>query len=299
MDSSSKKTADNDRQGLEMDRDERIIELEKEISDLQKENQELIQKLLIENVTSEVIKKVNSHLNEIISIAQKIGTTLLVITGLVGVGGILGLYSAMEGKAKETVESYLKGNNNEAMKTMIDKNIVPKVVDSIINDPKIAKEITQKVAEYLPTQPGFISNIAPEIAKNDIFVKKLVPQLVQPLRNSQEFQAGIQTSIIMGPSTSPETKYYVVTGSSFTKRDVESDKDEIAREKVQLSSKICISNSQPPAYLMVVAPQENQDFQLDLNTAKKTLELANTVPLFKQNGAYFIAIKDDLFFECR
>ena len=166
MDSSSKKTADNDRQGLEMDRDERIIELEKEISDLQKENQELIQKLLIENVTSEVIKKVNSHLNEIISIAQKIGTTLLVITGLVGVGGILGLYSAMEGKAKETVESYLKGNNNEAMKTMIGKNIVPKVVDSIINDPKIAKEITQKVAEYLPTQPGFISNIAPEIAKN-------------------------------------------------------------------------------------------------------------------------------------
>jgi hypothetical protein len=49
---------------------------------------------------------------------------------------------------------------------------------------------------------------------------------------------------------------------------------------------------------MVVAPQENQDFQLDLNTAKKTLELANTVPLFKQNGAYFIAIKDDLFFQC-
>jgi hypothetical protein len=42
MDSSSKKTADNDRQGLEMDRDERIIELEKEISDLQKENQELM-----------------------------------------------------------------------------------------------------------------------------------------------------------------------------------------------------------------------------------------------------------------
>lgn len=296
MDSSSQKTADNDRQGLEMDRDERIIELEKEISDLQKENQELIQKLLIENVTSEVIKKVNSHLNEIISIAQKIGTTLLVITGLVGVGGILGLYSAMEGKAKETVESYLKGNNNEAMKTMIDKNIVPKVVDSIINDPKIAKEITQKVAEYLPTQPGFISNIAPEIAKNDIFVKKLVPQLVQPLRNSQEFQAGIQTSIIMGPGTSPETKYYVVTGSSFTRDEVEPDKK--TATNVKLSSKICISNSQPPAYLMVVAPPENQDFQLDLNTAKKTLELANTVPLFKQNGAYFIAIKDDLFFKC-
>jgi hypothetical protein len=296
MDSSSKKTADNDRQGLEMDRDERIIELEKEISDLQKENQELIQKLLIENVTSEVIKKVNSHLNEIISIAQKIGTTLLVITGLVGVGGILGLYSAMEGKAKETVESYLKGNNNEAMKTMIDKNIVPKVVDSIINDPKIAKEITQKVAEYLPTQPGFISNIAPEIAKNDIFVKKLVPQLVQPLRNSQEFQAGIQTSIIMGPGTSPETKYYVVTGSSFTRDEVEPDEKEA--RNVKLSSKICTSNSKPPAYLMVVAPPENQDFQLDLNTAKKTLELANTVPLFKQNGAYFIAIKDDLFFKC-
>lgn len=297
MDSSSKKTADNDRQGLEMDRDERIIELEKEISDLQKENQELIQKLLIENVTSEGIKKINSHLNEIISIAQKIGTTLLVITGLAGLGGFWGIYSAIEGKAKETVESYLKGNNNEAMKTMIDKNIVPEVVGSIINNPKTAKEITQKVAEYLPTQPGFISNIAPEIAKNDIFVKKLVPQLVQPLRNSQEFQAGIQTSIIMGPSTSPETKYYVVTGSSFTKNIVESDK-EIARN-VKLSSKICISNSQPPAYLMVVAPQENQDFQLDLNTAKKTLELANTVPLFKQNGAYFIAIKDDLFFECR
>ena len=292
MDSSSKKTADNDRQGLEMDRDERILELEKEISDLQKENQELIQKLLIENVTSEGIKKINSYLNEIISIAQKIGTTLLVITGLAGLGGFWGIYSAMEGKAKETVESYLKGNNNEAMKTMIDKNIVPKVVDSIINDPKIAKEITQKVAEYLPTQPGFISNIAPEIAKNDIFVKKLVPQL----RNSQEFQAGIQTSIIMGPGTSPETKYYVVTGSSFTRDKVESDK-EIARN-VKLSSKICISNSQPPAYLMVVAPQDNQDFQLDLNTAKKTLERANTDTLFKQNGAYFIAIKDDLFFKC-
>lgn len=98
-------------------------------------------------------------------------------------------------------------------------------------------------------------------------------------------------------SLSPETKYYVVTGSSFTKNIVESDK-EIARN-VKLSSKICTSkNSQPPAYLMVVAPQENQDFQLDLNTAKKTLELANTVPLFKQNGAYFIAIKDDLFFKC-
>jgi hypothetical protein len=25
---------------------------------------------------------------------------------------------------------------------------------------------------------------------------------------------------------------------------------------------------------------------------------ANTVSLFKQNGAYFIAIKDDLFFKC-
>lgn len=285
MDSSSKKTADNDRQGLEMDRDERIIELEKEISDLQKENQELIQKLLIENVTSEVIKKINSHLNEIISIAQKIGTTLLVITGLAGLGGFWGIYSAMEGKAKETVESYLKGNDNQAMKKMIDKNIVPKVVDSIINDPKIAKEITQKIAEILPSKQEFTNNLIEQ------------PKFINNLLGSQQFQAVIQTLIMStNTSLSPEIKYYVVTGSSFTKNIVESDK-EIARN-VKLSSKICISNSQPPAYLMVVAPPENQDFQLDLNTAKKTLELANTVPLFKQNGAYFIAIKDDLFFKC-
>jgi len=286
MDSSSKKTADNDRQGLEMDRDERIIELEKEISDLQKENQELIQKLLIENVTSEVIKKVNSHLNEIISIAQKIGTTLLVITGLVGVGGILGLYSAMEGKAKETVESYLKGNDNQAMKKMIDEDIVPKVVDSINKDSKKVGEITQKIAEILPSKEEFTNNLIAE------------PKFINNLLGSQQFQAVIQTLIMStNTSLSPETKYYVVTGSSFTRDDVEEDQ-EIARN-VKLSSKICSSkNPQQPAYLMVVAPPENQDFQLDLNTAKKTLELANTVPLFKQNGAYFIAIKDDLFFQC-
>ncbi|ELP57044.1 hypothetical protein D3800_07350 [Microcystis aeruginosa NIES-298] len=286
MDSSSKKTADNDRQGLEMDRDERIIELEKEISDLQKENQELIQKLLIENVTSEVIKKVNSHLNEIISIAQKIGTTLLVITGLVGVGGILGLYSAMEGKAKETVESYLKGNDNQAMKKMIDEKIVPEVVDSINKDPKKVVEITQKIAEILPSKEEFTNNLIAE------------PKFINNLLGSQQFQAVIQTLIMStNTSLSPETKYYVVTGSSFTRDDVEEDQ-EIARN-VKLSSKICSSkNPQQPAYLMVVAPPENQDFQLDLNTAKKTLELANTVPLFKQNGAYFIAIKDDLFFQC-
>jgi hypothetical protein len=285
MDSSSKKMADNDRQGLEMDRDERIIELEKEIADLQKENQELIQKLLIENVTSEVIKKVNSHLNEIISIAQKIGTTLLVITGLVGVGGILGLYSAIEGKAKETVESYLKGNDNQAMKKMIDEKIVPEVVDSINKDPKKFVEITQKIAEILPSKQEFTNNLIEQ------------PKFINNLLGSQQFQAVIQTLIMStNTSLSPETKYYVVTGSSFTKNIVESDK-EIARN-VKLSSKICTSNSKPPAYLMVVAPQENQDFQLDLNTAKKTLELANTVPLFKQNGAYFIAIKDDLFFQC-
>ena len=285
MDSSSKKMADNDRQGLEMDRDERIIELEKEISDLQKENQELIQKLLIENVTSEVIKKVNSHLNEIISIAQKIGTTLLVITGLVGVGGILGLYSAIEGKAKETVESYLKGNDNQAMKKMIDEKIVPEVVDSINKDPKKFVEITQKIAEILPSKQEFTNNLIEQ------------PKFINNLLGSQQFQAVIQTLIMStNTSLSPEIKYYVVTGSSFTKNIVESDK-EIARN-VKLSSKICTSNSKPPAYLMVVAPQENQDFQLDLNTAKKTLELANTVPLFKQNGAYFIAIKDDLFFQC-
>lgn len=285
MDSSSKKTADNDRQGLEMDRDERIIELEKEISDLQKENQELIQKLLIENVTSEVIKKVNSHLNEIISIAQKIGTTLLVITGLVGVGGILGLYSAIEGKAKETVESYLKGNDNQAMKKMIDEKIVPEVVDSINKDPKKFVEITQKIAEILPSKQEFTNNLITQ------------PKFINNLLGSQQFQAVIQTLIMStNTSLSPETKYYVVTGSSFTKNIVESDK-EIARN-VKLSSKICTSNSKPPAYLMVVAPPENQDFQLDLNTAKKTLELANTVSLFKKNGAYFIAIKDDLFFKC-
>jgi hypothetical protein len=285
MDSSSKKMADNDRQGLEMDRDERIIELEKEISDLQKENQELIQKLLIENVTSEVIKKVNSHLNEIISIAQKIGTTLLVITGLVGVGGILGLYSAIEGKAKETVESYLKGNDNQAMKKMIDEKIVPEVVDSINKDPKKFVEITQKIAEILPSKQEFTNNLIEQ------------PKFINNLLGSQQFQAVIQTLIMStNTSLSPETKYYVVTGSSFTKNIVESDK-EIARN-VKLSSKICTSNSKPPAYLMVVAPPENQDFQLDLNTAKKTLELANTVSLFKKNGAYFIAIKDDLFFKC-
>ncbi len=287
MDSSSKKTADNDRQGLEMDRDERIIELEKEISDLQKENQELIQKLLIENVTSEGIKKINSHLNEIISIAQKIGTTLLVITGLAGLGGFWGIYSAMEGKAKETVESYLKGNDNQAMKKMIDEKIVPEVVDSINKDPKKVVEITQKIAEILPSKEEFTNNLIAE------------PKFINNLLGSQQFQAVIQTLIMStNTSLSPETKYYVVTGSSFTKNIVESDK-EIARN-VKLISKICSSkNSQPPAYLMVVAPQDNQDFQLDLNTAKKTLELANTVPLFKQNGAYFIAIKDDLFFECR
>lgn len=241
MDSSSKKTADNDRQGLEMDRDERIIELEKEISDLQKENQELIQKLLIENVTSEVIKKINSHLNEIISIAQKIGTTLLVITGLAGLGGFWGIYSAMEGKAKETVESYLKGNDNQAMKKMIDKNIVPKVVDSIINDPKIAKEITQKIAEILPSKQEFTNNLITQ------------PKFINNLLGSQQFQAVIQTLIMStNTSLSPEIKYYVVTGSSFTKNIVESDK-ETARN-VKLSSKICISNSHPPAYLMVVAP---------------------------------------------
>ena len=286
MDSSSKKTADNDRQGLEMDRDERIIELEKEISDLQKENQELIQKLLIENVTSEGIKKINSHLNEIISIAQKIGTTLLVITGLAGLGGFWGIYSAIEGKAKETVESYLKGNDNQAMKKMIDEKIVPEVVDSINKDPKKVVEITQKIAEIITSKQEFTNNLIAQ------------PKFINNLLGSQQFQAVIQTLIMStNTSLSPETKYYVVTGSSFTKNIVESDK-EIARN-VKLSSKICTSNSKPPAYLMVVAPQENQDFQLDLNTAKKTLELANTVPLFKQNGAYFIAIKDDLFFECR
>lgn len=286
MDSSSKKTADNDRQGLEMDRDERIIELEKEISDLQKENQELIQKLLIENVTSEGIKKINSHLNEIISIAQKIGTTLLVITGLAGLGGFWGIYSAIEGKAKETVESYLKGNDNQAMKKMIDEKIVPEVVDSINKDPKKVVEITQKIAEILPSKEEFTNNLIAE------------PKFINNLLGSQQFQAVIQTLIMStNTSLSPETKYYVVTGSSFTRDDVEEDQ-EIARN-VKLSSKICSSkNPQQPAYLMVVAPQENQDFQLDLNTAKKTLELANTVSLFKQNGAYFIAIKDDLFFQC-
>lgn len=286
MDSSSKKTADNDRQGLEMDRDERIIELEKEISDLQKENQELIQKLLIENVTSEGIKKINSHLNEIISIAQKIGTTLLVITGLAGLGGFWGLYSAMEGKAKETVESYLKGNNNEAMKKMIDEKIVPEVVDSINKDPKKVVEITQKIAEILPSKEEFTDNLIAE------------PKFINNLLGSQQFQAVIQTLIMStNTSLSPETKYYVVTGSSFTRDDVERDEKEA--RNVKLSSKICSSkNPQQPAYLMVVAPPENQDFQLDLNTAKKTLELANTVPLFKKNGAYFIAIKDDLFFKC-
>ena len=294
MDSSSKKTADNDRQGLEMDRDERILELEKEISDLQKENQELIQKLLIENVTSEGIKKINSHLNEIISIAQKIGTTLLVITGLAGLGGFWGIYSAASDAAKktaeETVESYLKENDNQAMKKMIDEDIVPKVVDSINKDPKKVGEITQKIAEILPSKEEFTNNLIAQ------------PKFINNLLGSQQFQAVIQTLIMStNTSLSPETKYYVVTGSSFTKNIVESDK-EIARN-VKLSSKICTSknsqkNSQPPAYLMVVAPPENPDFQLDLNTAKKTLELANTVPLFKQNGAYFIAIKDDLFFKC-
>lgn len=201
MDSSSKKTADNDRQGLEMDRDERIIELEKEISDLQKENQELIQKLLIENVTSEGIKKINSHLNEIISIAQKIGTTLLVITGLVGVGGILGLYSAMEGKAKETVESYLKGNDNQAMKKMIDEKIVPEVVDSINKDPKKVGEITQKIAEILTSKQEFTNNLIAQ------------PKFINNLLGSQQFQAVIQTLIMSNnTSLSPEIKYYVVTG---------------------------------------------------------------------------------------
>ena len=61
MDITSKKTAENDQQSLEMLQEERILELEKKISNLQKENQELIQKLLIENATSEVIKKVNSY----------------------------------------------------------------------------------------------------------------------------------------------------------------------------------------------------------------------------------------------
>ena len=294
MDSSSKKTADNDRQGLEMDRDERILELEKEISDLQKENQELIQKLLIENVTSEGIKKINSHLNEIISIAQKIGTTLLVITGLAGLGGFWGIYSAASDAAKktaeETVESYLKENDNQAMKKMIDEDIVPKVVDSINKDPKKVGEITQKIAEILPSKEEFTNNLIAQ------------PKFINNLLGSQQFQAVIQTLIMStNTSLSPETKYYVVTGSSFTKNIVESDK-EIARN-VKLSSKICTSknsqkNSQPPAYLMVVAPPENPDFQLDLNTAKKTLERANTDTLFKQNGAYFIAIKDDLFFKC-
>lgn len=289
MDSSSKKMADNDRQGLEMDRDERILELEKEISDLQKENQELIQKLLIENVTSEGIKKINSHLNEIISIAQKIGTTLLVITGLAGLGGFWGIYSAIEGKAKETVESYLKGNDNQAMKKMIDEKIVPEVVDSINKDPKKFVEITQKIAEILPSKQEFTNNLIEQ------------PKFINNLLGSQQFQAVIQTLIMStNTSLSPETKYYVVTGSSFTRDDVERDEKEA--RNVKLSSKICSSKNpqqQQPAYLMVVAPPENQDFQLDLNTAKKTLELANTVPLFKQNGAYFIAIKDDLFFECR
>ena len=289
MDSSSKKMADNDRQGLEMDRDERILELEKEISDLQKENQELIQKLLIENVTSEGIKKINSYLNEIISIAQKIGTTLLVITGLAGLGGFWGIYSAASDAAKktaeETVEIYLKENDNQAMKKMIDKDIVPEVVDSINKDPKKVGEITQKIAEIIPSKEEFTNNLIAQ------------PKFINNLLGSQQFQAVIQTLIMStNTSLSPETKYYVVTGSSFTRDDVERDQ-EIARN-VKLSSKICISNSQPPAYLMVVAPQDNQDFQLDLNTAKKTLERANTDTLFKQNGAYFIAIKDDLFFKC-
>jgi hypothetical protein len=181
--------------------------------------------------------------------------------------------------------SYLKVNDNRAMKKMIDEDIVPKVVDSINKDPKKVGEITQKIAEIITSKQEFTNNLITQ------------PKFINNLLGSQQFQAVIQTLIMStNTSLSPEIKYYVVTGSSFTKNIVESDK-ETARN-VKLSSKICISNSHPPAYLMVVAPQENQDFQLDLNTAKKTLELANTVPLFKQNGAYFIAIKDDLFFKC-
>ncbi|MDB9545266.1 hypothetical protein PN472_19420 [Microcystis aeruginosa CS-1036] len=275
MDSSSKKTADNDQQDLEMAPDERVLELEKKISDLQKENQELIQKLSIENVTSEGIKKINSHLNEIISIAQKIGTMLLVITGLAGLGGLLGIYSAIEKQAKETVKNYLTDNENQKMEELMTKEIAPLVADDIVKDPEQFEKIIQKIAEILPSQPEFTNN----------------------LLGNPRFQATIQTFIKMPPNTSPETKYYVVTGSSFIKKDVETDQEK-ARRKVNLNSKICISNSQPPAYLMVVAPQNNQDFQLDLPTAKKTLEQANTVPLFKQNGAYFIAIEDNLFFGC-
>jgi hypothetical protein len=229
---------------------------------------------LIENATSEVIKKVNSYFNEIISIGRTIAIPLLAIIGLAGVGEIWGIYSAVQGKAKETVETYLKENDNEKMKKMI-QEIVLKVADSINKDPEKAGEITQKIAEILPSQPGFINN----------------------LLGNQQFQAAIQTSIRMTSNTSPGEKYYVVTGSAFNEQEVTTDKEKATR--AGLNSIICTSTSSPPAYLMVVAPQNNQGFKLDLETAKETLTKAtNAVPLFKQNGAYFIAIKKDLFFKC-
>lgn len=297
MDITSKKTAENDQQSLEMSQEERILELEKKISNLQKENQELIQKLLIENATSEVIKKVNSYFAEIISVGRAIALPLLVITGLVGVGGIWGIYSAAQKeakeKAKETIENYLTDSKNKKMDELI-AEIAPQVINNIVENPKQLEKIIEEISQTLTSKPEFIN----KLTQSENFYQNLIPRIMPQILANPQFQAALQTSKIMptNTSTSPETKYYVVTGSSFIKKEVESDQ-KIAR-KFKLNSKVCISNSRPPAYVMVVALKNNQDFQLDLNTAKKTLEKANTVDLFKRNGAYFIAINDDLFFSC-
>ncbi len=55
--------------------------------------------------------------------------------------------------------SYLKVNDNRAMKKMIDEDIVPKVVDSINKDSKKVGEITQKIAEIITSKQEFTNNL--------------------------------------------------------------------------------------------------------------------------------------------
>jgi hypothetical protein len=236
-------------------------ELNNKILELEKENQELRQKLLLDEVTDEAKKRISNW----VSNGFKIALSVLAIMGVTTVTALKSLYDNVEKSATQVgKEEAIKVANSQQLKDIVQNQAVIQVKEQITKKERV-----------------------------------IIDQVVAQLMSDKEFQGRIQSTVITTVKDQQSFKnksYYVVVGSDLKEQPLEYEKTQAQQNGFNI--KACPTHNGTRNVLVITRGTTNTNFLLPLSDAIEIQKLAIAkVKLFKDNQAYILQ-QSEAFFNC-
>jgi hypothetical protein len=236
-------------------------ELAARIAELEKENQELQEKLTLNSLEEEIKDRIWKWVFDCGKIA-------------IGVMAIIGVTTFFE------LHNIAKNVAEDLSIYQVEEEVTNQVVDKLSNDKNIPK-----IAKILAEDASFIEKVSQS------------PELQTRMKSIADEKA--RNTITNAKSNSlAQREYHVIVGSSQEPRkELKPDLDQEVKDN-QFQGKICSPKLGNSRHALVIADKNNpKDLLLTWDESRQVLKRALEVPLFKNNQAYIVS-KNDAFFDC-